>query len=69
LDQAQALVWRLDVSEMRQIEAFDLLARIEAVRVEARSLQLSRVKDGALPSDPEWTNPPPWDAAQPKCCA
>jgi hypothetical protein len=53
---------------MRQIEAFDLLARLEAARAEARSLQLSRLREIASPSDPEWTNPL-WDSAQPKCCA
>ena len=59
---------RLGVSEMRQIEAFDLLARLEAARAEARSLQLSRLREIASPSGPEWTNPL-WDSAQPKCCA
>jgi hypothetical protein len=68
LDEAQTLVWRLGVSEMRQIEAFDLLARLEAARAEARSLQLSRLREIASPSGPEWTNPL-WDSAQPKCCA
>ena len=68
LDEAQSLVWRLGNAEMRAIDAFDLLARLEAARAEARSLRLSRVRQPPC-SNPEWTDPVPWDAPRPKCCA
>jgi hypothetical protein len=67
LEEAQGIVWRLKSSDLRQIDALDLLARIESAQAEARSLRLSRVVAVEPPSYPDWINP--WETQRLGRCA
>jgi hypothetical protein len=66
LEEAQQLIWRLGVAELLEVDALDLLARLESARAEARSLRLGRLSDPI--SSPEWSDPIPWDEPQPERC-
>jgi hypothetical protein len=59
LHDAQQLIWRF--TDDRNLEALDLLKRIEAARAQMQSLQLGRARRAADDFYPEWTNSLPWD--------
>jgi hypothetical protein len=58
LDEARRLTKALGADEGR-IEAVELYARIEAVRLEIHAMRLARMSFGAN-FDPEWTKDIPW---------
>jgi hypothetical protein len=58
LDEAQRLLARLDLSGHQQASSVELFLRIEAARHEIESLRVSR--QSRAHSDPERTNPLPW---------
>ena len=59
LDEARQLTKRLGAAEGR-IEAVELYARIEAVRLEVQTMRLRRLSGGGRDNDPEWTGNFPW---------
>jgi len=60
LNDAQALVTRLDLSGARQAETVELYLRIEAARLEVQSLRLSRSVQPRQEFGPEWNGLPLW---------
>ncbi|HEX5238989.1 MAG TPA: hypothetical protein VFW39_11085 [Sphingomicrobium sp.] len=63
LDEARRLMKQLGAAEGR-IEAVELYARIEAVRLEVQAMRLRRTNPSDRNSGPEWTKDFPW-----KCSA
>ena len=61
LEQAQRLAWRLDAEAGP--EAMELYSRLEAARMEVRSLQLGRLKVAPDDHDPKWASFLPWSRA------
>ena len=59
LDEARQLTKRLGAAEGR-IEAVELYARIEAVRLEVQTMRLRRLSGGGRDNGPEWTGNFPW---------
>lgn len=59
LDDARQLMKQLGAAEGR-IEAVELYARIEAVRLEVQTMRLRRSTEGGGDSNPEWTKNIPW---------
>ena len=59
LDDARHLVKELGAEEGR-IEAVELYARIEAVRLEVQAMRLRRICGGGQDFGPEWTKDIPW---------
>ena len=59
LDEARHLVKELGADEGR-IEAVELYARIEAVRLEVEMMRLRRSAGGGQDFGPEWTKDLPW---------
>jgi hypothetical protein len=59
LDEARRLIKRLGAAEGR-IDAVELYARIEAVRLEVQAIRLRRSMGGGADSHPEWTENFPW---------
>lgn len=59
LDDAQQLICRF--SGERNVEAVDLLKRIEAARAQVQSLQLGRARKTGDDFSSEWSNSLPWD--------
>ena len=64
LDQALELLSKLDVRDDRRLEALDVYVRIEAARLEAQSLMLSRSLRSRAQSARQWTEFTPWQAGQ-----
>ena len=62
LDDAHQLLFELDLSSSRAFDAGDLFHRIEAARVEVRSLQLSRSEQTPVEMHPVWMSFSPWQA-------
>ena len=60
LNEAQALVTRLDLSGARRVEMGELYLRIEAARLEVQSLRLSRSVQPRQEVSPEWIGLPLW---------
>jgi hypothetical protein len=60
LEEAQALLGRLSVSELKRLDLLELSVRLEAARTEALALRIGR-RDGTAQTDQEWINPLPWD--------
>jgi hypothetical protein len=48
-------------AEEGRIEAVELYARIEAVRLEVQAMRLRRTYGGGADFGPEWTNDIPWE--------
>ena len=63
LDEARQLMKRLGAAEGR-VDAVELYARIEAVRLEVQAMRLRRPAIRDCNPDPEWTKDFPW-----KCSA
>jgi hypothetical protein len=61
LEEAQKLIWRLGISGVRNVDAIDLSARLEAASAQVRSLRLGRANEFPENSNPEWSNRLPWD--------
>jgi hypothetical protein len=59
LDHARRLVKQLGAAEGR-IEAVELYARIEAVRLEVQTMRLRRSGGNAREFAPEWSKDLPW---------
>lgn len=59
LDDARQVTKQLGAAEGR-IEAVELYARIEAVRLEVQAMRLSRSTEWDRNFDPEWTKNIPW---------
>ena len=60
LEEARRLTKQLGADEGR-IEAVELYARIEAVRLEIQAMRLTRLSGGGGESfDPDWTKDLPW---------
>ncbi|HEY7006061.1 MAG TPA: hypothetical protein VH392_06200 [Sphingomicrobium sp.] len=59
LDDARQLVKQLGAGEDR-IEAIELYARIEAVRLEVQAIRIRRSSGDRENVDPEWTKDIPW---------
>lgn len=59
LDDARYLVNQLGAGDGR-IEAVELYARIEAVRLEVQAMRLRRICGGSEDFGPEWTKDIPW---------
>ena len=59
LDDARHLMKELGAEEGR-IEAVELYARIEAVRLEVQAMRLRRTYVGGADFSPEWTKDIPW---------
>lgn len=59
LDGARHLVKELGADE-GQLEAVELYARIEAVRIEVHMMRLKRSYGGGQEFDPKWTEDLPW---------
>ena len=59
LDDARRLTKELGADEGR-VEAVELYARIEAVRLEIQAMRLTRLSGGGEGFDPEWTKDIPW---------
>jgi hypothetical protein len=59
LDGARHLVKELGADEGR-LEAVELYARIEAVRIEVHMMRLKRSYAGGREFDPEWSDDLPW---------
>ena len=64
LDEAQALVCVLAASDPWSTEKLDLAARIEAARVQVRSLLLRRRSAAAAEFPPEWTIRSLWNGCE-----
>jgi hypothetical protein len=62
LDEAQALLSRLEPAELWRIDALDLSARVEAAQAHVRMLQSARRIKAPEPH-PEWRRMLPWDRA------
>jgi hypothetical protein len=60
LDDAQTLLWRLDPERLRDVDALDLSARLEAARAHIRSIRLQPIDQVADKPRLEWTCPHPW---------
>jgi len=67
LQEAQRLLWQIDPSGLRSVDALDLSARLEAAHAQVRSLRF-RHSDSANYSAPEWSNLP-WDRQNEDCRA
>jgi len=63
LDQAHRLIGCLDLADDQRPLARELHFRIEAARLEAQSLRMSRSLQPRPESAPEWTHLPPWAPA------
>ncbi len=59
LDEARRLTKELGAAEGR-IEAVELYARIEAVRLEIQAMRLTRMSGGGRNFDPDWRETLPW---------
>ena len=59
LDDARRVTKTLGADDGR-IEAVELYARIEAVRLEIQAMRLSRLSGGGVNLHPEWTKDIPW---------
>ena len=64
LDRAQALIWGLGGSVMRDADTLDLAARVEAARAEVRSLRLARLAEPGAEDHPEWTKQTLWNQSE-----
>jgi hypothetical protein len=63
LGEAQKLLLRLGPDDVRDIDSLDLLARVEAARVEVRSLRICKFGKRRANPPPEWSNLLPWQVA------
>jgi len=61
LGEAQQLLWDLRPN-MRDMEALDLAARVEAARAQVQSLSIARSKDTLPELPPEWIGLNLWNA-------
>lgn len=59
LEEARQLTKKLGADEGR-VEAVELYARIEAVRLEIQAMRLTRLSGGGGSFDPDWTKDLPW---------
>ena len=60
LEQAHRLLCELDIDDASTPDALDLYVRIEAARIEAQALRLSRSITPRAEPDPIWTNLSAW---------
>ena len=68
LNDAQQVLLELDLSLTSQFDAGELFYRIEAARVEVRSLQLSRSGDAGTEKHPIWIKFSPWQGQTQEGC-
>ena len=61
LDEARSLIWQLAMAEIRDVDALDLSARVEAASAEVQSIRLSRMDRSSIQAGPKWTSLHPWD--------
>jgi hypothetical protein len=60
LDQAQRILFELELPGSSAADALELCTRIEAARFEVQSLRLSRSTAARRKAGPDWTNLLPW---------
>ena len=65
LDEARDVLFELDLSELPAGAATDLYRRIEAARLEVRTLRLSRSINPCRRKAPEWIEFDPWQSERP----
>lgn len=65
LKEAQSLLWQIEPSGLRNVDALDLSARLEAAHAQVQSLRF-RNDEPSFNSAPEWTNLP-WDRQGEDC--
>ena len=68
LSDAQQVLFELDLAFPRPCDVGELFQRIEAARMEVRSLQLNRSHATSSEKHPVWTSSSPWQTETQEGC-